>query len=248
MALLKDKKALITGGSTGIGAAIALEFARQGADVAITFVGEKKDADKLSAKISSHEREFISMEADATDFSEAGKVVSRVFDEFHGLDILVCNAGINMDSTIWKMEENEWDSVINVNLKGCFNYIRAVSQVFKNQKSGKIITISSINGLRGKFGLSNYSASKAGIIGLTKSVAKEMGRYNVNVNSVAPGFIETSMTASLSSEIREAAIKESVLGRLGKPEDVANLVLFLASDEATYITGQVIQVDGGQLI
>ena len=248
MALLKDKKALITVGSTGIGAAIAIEFARQGADVAITFLGEKEDAVNLSVKISSLKREFISIEADVTDYNEAGKVVNGVIDEFNGLDILVCNAGINKDSAVWKMEEDEWDIVINVNLKGCFNYIRAVSPIFKNQKSGKIITISSINGLRGKFGLSNYSASKAGIIGLTKSAAKEMGRYNVNVNSVAPGFIETSMTANLSSEIREAAIKESVLGRLGKPEDVANLVLFLASDEAKYITGQVIQVDGGQLI
>lgn len=248
MVLLKDKKALITGGSTGIGAAIAIGFARHGADVAITFVGEKEDAAELSAQISSLEREFISIEADVTDYNEAEKVVNGVLDEFNGLDILVCNAGINIDSTIWKMEENEWDNVINVNLKGCFNYIRAVSPIFKNQKSGKIITISSINGLRGKFGLSNYSASKAGIIGLTKSVAKEMGRYDVNVNSVAPGFIETSMTANLSSEIRKAAIKESVLGRLGKPEDVANLVLFLASAEAKYITGQVIQVDGGQLI
>lgn len=248
MALLNDKKALITGGSTGIGAAIAIEFARQGADVAITFIGEKEDANKLSAKISSFNKEFLAIEADVANYNEAGKVVSRVSNEFNGLDILVCNAGISMDSTIWKMEEDDWDSVIDVNLKGCFNYIRAVSQLFKNQKSGKIITISSINGLRGKFGLSNYSASKAGIIGLTKTVAREMGRYSVNVNSVAPGFIETSMTATLSSEIREGAIKESALGRLGKPEDVANLVLFLASEEATYITGQVLQVDGGQLI
>ena len=248
MALLKDKKDPKTGGRTGIGAAIAIEIARQGADIAITFIGEKEDADKLSTHISSLGRKFISIEADVTDFSEAGKVVSNVVAEFKGLDILVCNAGINIDSTIWNMEEDEWDSVIDVNLKGCFNYIRAVSPILKNQKSGKIITISSINGLRGKFGLSNYSASKAGIIGLTKSVAREMGRYNVNVNSVAPGFIETSMTAKLSSEIREGAIKESALGRLGKPEDVANLVLFLASDEAAYITAQVIQVDGGQLI
>ena len=248
MALLKDKKALITGGSTGIGAAIALEFAREGADVAITFVGEKEDADGLSVKILSLNREFISFEADVADYNEAGKVVSRVFDEFNGLDILVCNAGINIDSAVWKMEEDEWDSVMNVNLKGCFNYIRAVSPIFKNQESGKIITISSINGLRGKFGLSNYAASKAGIIGLTKTVAREMGRYNVNVNAVAPGFIETSMTATLSSEIREVAVKESALGRLGKPEDVANLVLFLASEKAKQITGQVIQVDGGQLI
>ncbi len=248
MALLKDKKALITGGSTGIGAAIAIEFARQGADVAITFVGEKEDADRLSVKISSLSREFIAIEADVTDYTEAGKVVNSVFDKFNGLDLLVCNAGINMDRTVWKMEEDEWDSVINVNLKGCFNYIRAVTPLFKEQESGKIITVASINGLRGKFGLSNYSASKAGIIGLTKTVAREMGRYNVNVNAVAPGFIETSMTATLSSEIREMAVKESAFGRLGEPEDVANLVLFLASEKAKQITGQVIQVDGGQLI
>lgn len=248
MTLLKGKKALITGGSTGIGAAIAIEFARQGADVAITYIGEEEPVKSLSEEFIQLKRKFDYFESDVSDYSEAKHVTAKVINEFDGLDLLVCNAGINIDNVIWKMNEEEWDSVINVNLKGCFNYIRALTPLFKEQESGKIITVASINGLRGKFGLSNYSASKAGIIGLTKTVAIEMGKYNVNVNAVAPGFIETSMTATLSSEIREGAIKESALGRLGKPEDVANLVLFLASEKAKQITGQVIQVDGGQLI
>lgn len=248
MALLKDKKALITGGSMGIGAAIALEFARQGADVAITYIGDPKPAKKIADEIAALGRKEFLLESDVSDYSESENVIKRVKESFNGLDILVCNAGINQDNVIWKMDEEQWDNVINVNLKGCFNFIHAVSKLFKDQKSGKIITIASINGLRGKFGLSSYSASKAGIIGLTKTVAREMGRYNVNVNAIAPGFIETSMTKSLPTEIKEAAIKESALNRLGKPEDVANLAAFLAGEGARHITGQVIQVDGGQVI
>lgn len=248
MALLKDKKALITGGSQGIGAAIALEFARQGADVAITYMGDPNPAKKIADEITALGRNNFSEESDVSDFSESESVINRVIESFGGLDILVCNAGINQDNVIWKMDEEQWDSVISVNLKGCFNYIHAVSKIFKDQKSGKIITIASINGLRGKFGLSNYSASKAGIIGLTKSVAREMGRYNVNVNAIAPGFIETSMTESLSAEIKETAIEESALNRPGKPEDVADLAAFLAGEGSRHITGQVIQVDGGQII
>jgi 3-oxoacyl-[acyl-carrier protein] reductase len=153
-----------------------------------------------------------------------------------------------MDGVIWKMTEEQWDNVINVNLKGYFNYIRAVSPIFREQKSGKIVNISSINGMRGKFGQTNYSASKAGIIGITKTVAKELGKYSVNVNCVAPGLIETEMMRNADPSVREAAMNDIVLGRLGQPEDIANAVAFLCSDLSKHITGEIIKVDGGQYI
>ena len=169
-------------------------------------------------------------------------------DEFGGIDILVNNAGINWDGVIWKMTEEQWDSVLNTNLKGCFNYIRAVAPVFREQQAGKIINITSINGLRGKFGQANYSASKAGIIGLTKSVARELGKYSVNVNAVAPGLIETDMMKNAEESVRAAALEDIVLKRIGQPDDVANMVAFLCTDLARHITGEVIKVDGGQYI
>jgi 3-oxoacyl-[acyl-carrier protein] reductase len=175
-------------------------------------------------------------------------MVKTVLDEFGRLDILVNNAGINWDGVVWKMTEEQWDAVINVDLKGCFNYIRAVSPIFREQKSGKIVNITSINALRGKFGQTNYSAAKAGVIGLTKAVAKELGRYSINVNAVAPGMIETEMMKDLPQEIKQKAIDETVFGRLGKPEDVAHVVTFLCSEAARHITGEVIKVDGGQYI
>jgi 3-oxoacyl-[acyl-carrier protein] reductase len=160
----------------------------------------------------------------------------------------VNNAGISKDGVLWKMDESQWDSVINTNLKGCFNYLRAVSPIFREQKFGKIVNVSSINGMRGKFGLANYAASKAGIIGLTKVAAKELGKYNVNVNAVAPGMIATDLTASISEEAKQQSLSEIVLGHFGKPEDVADLIAFLVSDKAKHITGEVIKVDGGQYI
>jgi 3-oxoacyl-[acyl-carrier protein] reductase len=160
----------------------------------------------------------------------------------------VNNAGINWDGVIWKMTEEQWDSVLDINLKGYFNYIRAVSPIFREQKSGKIINVTSINGLRGKFGQSNYSASKAGIIGLTKAVARELGKYSVNVNAVAPGLIETDMMKNAEASVREAAMADIVIGRIGQPEEVANVVAFLCTDLARHITGEVIKVDGGQYI
>jgi 3-oxoacyl-[acyl-carrier protein] reductase len=188
------------------------------------------------------------MESDVSVFAEAHAVVSKVVTAFDGIHILVNNAGITRDGVVWKMEEEQWDAVIDTNLKGCFNYIRAVSPIFREQKRGKIVNISSINGMRGKFGQANYSASKAGVIGLTKAVATELGRYNVNVNAVAPGMIETDMTTSLPQEVQEKARAEIVLGRFGRPEDIANLIAFLVSEEAKHITGEVIKVDGGQHI
>jgi 3-oxoacyl-[acyl-carrier protein] reductase len=175
-------------------------------------------------------------------------MVKKVVDEFGSIDILVCNAGINRDAPIWKMTEEQWDQVMDTNLKGYFNYIRAAAPYFRDQKSGRIINITSINGLRGKFAQSNYAASKAGIIGLTKTVAKELGKSLVTVNAVAPGMIMTEMAKQLDQKWIDIAINETVLGKLGELDDVAHLVTFLASDLAGHITGQIISVDGGQYI
>ena len=175
-------------------------------------------------------------------------MVQTVTGTFGKIDILVNNAGINRDGVIWKMSEEQWDSVLDINLKGYFNYIRAVAPMLREQQSGKIINVTSINGIRGKFGQSNYSASKAGIIGLTKSVAKELGKYGINVNAVAPGLIETDMMKTADESVRSAALEEIVMKRIGQPEDVANVVAFLCTDLARHITGEVIKVDGGQYI
>lgn len=248
MIALEGKKAIVTGGSRGIGAAIARELARQGADVAINYRKHEAQAQRVVGDIEAAGRRALCVQADVAGFADAEQMVGRAVASFGGLDILVNNAGINRDSVIWKMAEQQWDEVIETNLKGYFNYIRAAVPHFREQKSGKIVNITSINGLRGKFGQTNYSAAKAGIIGLTKALARELGRSNVNVNAVAPGLIETDMMRDAPQDVLDAALAEIVLGRLGKPEDVATVVAFLCSDEARHITGQVIQVDGGQYI
>jgi 3-oxoacyl-[acyl-carrier protein] reductase len=248
MLLLEGKKAIVTGGSLGIGREIALDLAKNGADVAINYRRHQEEAEKVIEKIRALGRQGIMVRADVSSYEEAKKMVERVVQEFNGLDILVNNAGINRDAVIWKMTEEQWDSVIDINLKGFFNYIRQVALIFKNQRSGKIVNVTSINGLRGKFGQTNYSASKAGIIGLTKSVARELGKYGINVNAVAPGLIETSMIKAAPEEVRKKALEEIVLGKIGKPEEVAHVVTFLCSDMASHITGEVIKVDGGQYI
>jgi 3-oxoacyl-[acyl-carrier protein] reductase len=246
--ILAGKKAFITGGSMGIGTAVTYHLAEAGADVAFTYRRHEEEANALAKKVEGLGRKAVVIQADSAVFAEAEGAVKSAVDSLGGLDILVNNAGINRDGVVWKMAEDQWDIVLDVNLKGYFNYIRFVAPILKGQGGGKIVNITSINGLRGKFGQSNYSAAKAGIIGLTKAVARELGRFSVNVNAVAPGLIETEMVAQAPAEVKDKALAEIVLGRLGAPSDVAMTVAFLCSDWARHITGEVIRVDGGQYI
>jgi 3-oxoacyl-[acyl-carrier protein] reductase len=248
--MLRDKNAIVTGGSQGIGTAISLEMAREGANVCLTYRKHENEAFEVRDQILQIGGKAIAFKCDIASFSEAEKAVKATLDAFGKIDILVNNAGMNWDGVSWKMTEEQWDRVIEVNLKGYFNFTRHVAPLLKDQKSGKIINITSINGLRGKFGQTNYSASKAGIIGFTKALAKELGAFGVNVNAVAPGLIETAMLkeSSARDQIIQMAMAESVLKRVGQPEDLANLVVFLASDKSKHITGEVIKVDGGQYI
>jgi len=245
---LRGKSAIITGGSQGIGRATALTFAGEGADVAVNYRRHDAEARELVAEIEKLGGRALAIKADVASFADAEAMVERVVQEFGRLDILVCNAGITWDGVIWKMTEAQWDSVIAVNLKGYFNYNRAAARVFKDQKSGKIVNISSINGLRGKFAQANYAASKGGEIALSKTLAKELGKFNVNVNVVAPGMVLTEMMDAIPPEFKAGALAETVLGRFATPEDVANLVAFLCSDLSRHVTGEVIKIDGGQYI
>ncbi|MBI4673122.1 MAG: SDR family oxidoreductase [Chloroflexi bacterium] len=245
---LKGQVAIVTGGSMGIGRAIAFDLACHGADVALNYRKHADEANAVVAQIEALGRRGLAVQADVAAFADAQRMVDTVREKLGRLDILVCNAGVNRDAVVWKMSEPQWDEVLATNLKGYFNYIRAAAPVFKEQGSGKIINITSINGMRGKFGQSNYSAAKAGIIGLTKAVARELGKYNVNVNAIAPGLIETDMMKEAPADVKDKALAEIVLGRLGTPEEVAHVVTFLCSDYARHITGEVIKVDGGQYI
>ena len=246
--LLAGKVAIVTGGTRGIGRAIAEDLALNGADVAINYRRSSQEAEAFVRHLESMGRRGLAVQADVASFADAQRMVETVIQELGRLDILVNNAGINRDGVIWKMTEEQWDQVIAVDLKGTFNYIRAVAPIFKQQGSGKIVNVTSINGLRGKFGQSNYTAAKGGVIALTKTVARELGRYNVNVNAVAPGLIETDMVKQAPEKVREMALAEIVLGRLGQPEEVAWVVTFLCSERARHITGEIITVDGGQYL
>lgn len=248
--LLEGKNAIVTGGSQGIGAAASIELAREGANVCLTYRKHEAEAQEYVREIEKMGRKALAVKCDISKFAEAEQVVKQALEAFGRIDILVNNAGMNWDSVSWKMTEEQWDRVLEVNLKGYFNFTRHVAPLMKEQKYGKIINVTSINGLRGKFGQSNYSASKAGIIGYTKAVAKELGAFNVNVNAVAPGLIETPMLrdSEARDKIVDMAMGEIVLKRVGQPEDLANVIAFLASDKARHITGEVIKVDGGQYI
>ena len=245
---LEGKKAIVTGGSIGIGAIIAKVLAAEGADVAINYRKHADEANQVGKEIEAMGRKCLVVQADVSSFDDAQKMVDNVVEEFGGIDLLVCNAGINRDSVIWKMTEEQWDQVMTINLKGYFNYVRAVVPHLRAQKSGKIVLVTSINGLRGKFGQTNYSASKGGIIALAKALAKELGRASVNVNCVAPGMVETEMAANIPEEFLQKARDEAVLGRIAKPEEEAYDISFLGSERARHITGEVIKVDGGQYI
>jgi 3-oxoacyl-[acyl-carrier protein] reductase len=248
---LEGKVAIVTGGTRGIGRAIALDLAANGADVALNYRKSVDLAAELAETIRRMGRRALVVQADVSSFDDAQAMVQQVLDEFGRLDILINNAGMNWDGVVWKMTEEQWDRVIEVDLKGTFNYTRAATPFFREKGAGghtggKIVNITSINGLRGKFGQTNYSAAKAGVIGFTKACARDLGRYGVNVNAVAPGLIETEMVKAAPEKVREMALAEIVLGRLGLPEEVAYVVTFLCTDKARHITGQVIQVDGGQ--
>lgn len=240
---LKNKVAIITGGGSGIGEATVLRFAEEGAKIVINDVNED-NANKLAEKLKANGGEVLVCVADVCNKSEVEKMVKQVIDKFGRLDILVNNAGINRDSFVKKMTEEQWDKVININLKGTFLCAQAALAPMMEQKSGRIINTASIGAL-GNLGQANYSASKAGVIGLTKTLALEGARYNINVNCVSPGATNTAMTAGMPSEIAEMVKKKIPLRRFAEPEEIANAHFFLASDESNYITGQVLFVDGG---
>lgn len=244
---LKDKVALITGGARGIGKAIAFAYAKEGADIVVADVN-LEEAEKTAKEIEALGRKALALTMDVTDYTKVEEVVNKILDKFAKIDILVNNAGITKDNLLLRMSQLEWDAVLNVNLKGTFNCIRAVSRVMIKQRSGKIVSIASIIGLIGNPGQANYSASKAGIIALTKTAAKELASRNINVNAVAPGFIQTDMTAKLSEELKQKMLSNIPLNKLGTADDVAAVCLFLASEDSSYITGQTIVVDGGMVM
>ena len=243
--MLENKVALVTGAGRGIGRAIAIALAKEGAEVVVNYNGSEERAKEVKQTIEENGGKASIYKCNVSDFEACEAMIKDIVKEHGRLDILVNNAGITKDGLIMKMKEEDFDSVLNVNLKGTFNTIRHSARQMLKQRSGKIINISSVSGILGNVGQANYAASKAGVIGLTKTMARELGSRGITVNAIAPGFVDTEMTEVLSEEIRENACKQIILGRFGKPEDIANTAVFLASDKADYITGQVISVDGG---
>ena len=244
MGLLDGKVALITGAARGIGKAIALKFASEGADIAFTDLEINDVAKETIAELEAFGHKVKAYASNAADFEQTHQVVEEIQKEFGRIDILVNNAGITRDGLMLRMEEKQWDAVLTVNLKSAFNFIHALTPIMARQRGGSIINMSSVVGVSGNAGQCNYSASKAGLIGLTKSIAKEMGPRGIRANAIAPGFIVTEMTAALPQEVREQWVKTIPLRRGGTPEDVANVALFLASDLSSYVSGQVINCCG----
>ena len=245
---LKGKTAVVTGGSRGIGRAIALQLAEKGANIVVNYTSNHTAAQEVVRQIEEMGVSGKAVKADVSNSEEVENLVNEVLNTFGSIDILINNAGITRDNLIIRMTEQEFDDVINTNLKGAFLCTKSISKVMIKQKSGKIINVSSVVGIIGNAGQSNYAAAKAGIIGFTKSMAKELAKRGINVNAIAPGFIETDMTSKLSDKVKEEFAKNIPLMRAGKPEDIAKAVLFLASEYSDYITGQVINIDGGMVM
>ena len=245
MKLLEGKTALITGAARGIGKAIAIKFAEEGANIAFTDLVIDENGKQTEEEIAALGVKVKAYASNAADFNQTKEVVDQVKADFGGIDILVNNAGITKDGLMMRMTEAQWDAVINVNLKSAFNFINATLPIMLRQRAGSIINMASVVGVHGNAGQSNYAASKAGMIALAKSIAQEVGSRNIRANAIAPGFIETAMTAALPEEVRKEWASKIPLRRGGQVEDIANVATFLASDLASYVTGQVIQVDGG---
>ena len=245
---LDGKVAVVTGSSRGIGSAIALAMAEAGADVIINYYSGEEEAQKMVEKVEAKGVKSKAYQADVSNADDVKKFIKAVKKDFGKIDIMVNNAGITRDTLLMRMKEKDWDRVLDVNLKSVFLCTKAVSRIMMKQRSGKIINISSVVGLIGNPGQANYTAAKAGVVGFTKTIARELGSRNVNVNAIAPGFIESDMTESLPEKVKEEMLNSIPLDRFGKPEDVADLALFLASDKSDYITGQVLNVDGGMVM
>ncbi len=245
---LKNRVAVVTGGSRGIGRAISIKLASIGADVAVVYAGNEQAAEKTLKEAGAFPVRIRAYRCDVSDFSATGELVKRILSDFGKIDILVNNAGITRDGPVAAMKEQDFDAVVSTDLKGAFNMIRHVSRRFLHQKSGRIINISSVAGIHGNAGQSNYASAKAGLIGLTKSVARELASRGVTCNAVAPGFIDTDMTRQMRKEAADAVISSIPMKRAGQPGDVAELVAFLAGDGSRYVTGEVIRVDGGLCI
>lgn len=245
---LNGKVALVTGGSRGIGRAIAAALARSGADIAITYRSRSEEANSLVAEVQAIGRKAAAYQSDAADAKQSDEIVQTVVKEFGSIDILVNNAGITKDGLLMRMNEQDWDSVITTNLKSVFNFTKSVCRPMMGKQAGKIINIASIVGVVGNAGQANYAASKAGILGFTKSIAKELASRNIQVNAIAPGYIETEMTEKLNEKQKEAILGIIPQKRIAKPDEIASVVCFLASPDANYITGQTINVDGGMVM
>lgn len=246
--MLQGKVALVTGASRGIGRAIALELARQGAKVAVNYAGSEAKAKEVVEAIQQMGGEAFAVQADVSNAEAVEQMVKEVLDRFERIDILVNNAGVTRDNLLMRMKEDEWDDVININLKGVFHCTKAVTRPMMKQRYGRIVNIASVVGVMGNAGQANYVAAKAGVIGFTKTAAKELASRNITVNAVAPGFITTDMTDRLSEDVRAEMLKQIPLARFGEPDDIAKVVSFLVSDAANYMTGQTLHVDGGMVM